>query len=152
VSLASNLHPNRGRVWAAAGLLIAANLYVLFAVLLRKRARALRRGVIFVGFVLTLVGLVGVYASANLAASHAEAMCYANAAGSGIVLTAGDAVYFGLSTLTTAGFGDIVAHSHTCRWLTTSELAVGLATLGLSVAAVAARIFEDRSPSMPPPA
>jgi hypothetical protein len=130
--------------WTAAGLLVAANLYVLFDVLLRARIRALPRGFVFAGFVLTLSAVVGAYAYADLAASHADAACYVNAAGGGMGLDAGNAIYYAMSTLTTAGFGDITAHSQACRWLTTAELAVGLTTVGLSIAAVAARIFEDR--------
>ncbi len=140
-----NTSTHIARHWIAATLLVAANLYVLFDVLLRARIRALPRGFVFAGFVLTLSALVGAYAYADLAASHANLACYAGQSGSGVTLNKGSAIYYAMSTLTTAGFGDIVAHSRAYRWLTTAELAVGLTTVGLSIAAVGARIFEDRS-------
>jgi Ion channel len=54
-----------------------------------------------------------------------------------------DAVYYALSTITTTGFGDISAHSETCRGLTVAELAIGLPAIGLSIAAVGARLFRE---------
>ncbi len=59
--IASDTRAHLMRNWTAAGLLVAANLYVLFDVLLRARIRALPRGFVFAGFVLTLSAVVGAY-------------------------------------------------------------------------------------------
>jgi hypothetical protein len=54
--------------------------------------------------------------------------------------TASDAVYVAL-WLTTAGSGEIFAHSRLCGWTDGGELSVGFALLGLTVARVYTRLF-----------
>jgi hypothetical protein len=131
------------RFEVAVAFLVAANLFVLFGVLLRKRTNVMPRPFLFAGFVLTLAALVGSYACIDLAASHAYTDCYTSGGGTALTLGRTDAVYYAISTLTTAGFGDISAHSTDCRGVTITELAIGFPVLGLAVAAVAARLFQD---------
>ncbi|HEV3319077.1 MAG TPA: potassium channel family protein [Solirubrobacteraceae bacterium] len=144
-TIVGNEHTHVTGDWIAAGLVVGGNLYVLFGVLLRRRVNALPRGLLFAGFALTLAALVGAYAYADLAASHDPAImnCYVENPSHTGGLRSIDSIYFALSTLTTAGFGDIAAHAEPCRSLTAVELAIGLLTLGLSIAAVGARIFSE---------
>jgi Ion channel len=122
---------------------IGGDLTVLFGVLLRKRTNKLPRPLLFAGFVSTVAALAGSYSYVDLVTSRALPGCYTEAGVQALVLSRMDAVYYSMSTLTTAGFGDITAHTAACRSLTAIELGVGLCVLGLAVAAVAARLFEN---------
>jgi len=63
------------------------------------------------------------------------------------VLRGSTAVYFALGTLTTAGTGQLTAHSTACRDLTAGQLGVGLPLLGLAVAGLGAKLFRELSAS-----
>jgi hypothetical protein len=134
-------HLTRDRV--AAALFIAANVRVFFGVLLKRGTNAIAQSHLFASFLLTLGSLVGTCAFADLVTARAFPGCYVEAGVSHFVLGKTDAIYYALSTLTTVGFGDITAHTTTCRSLTIIELAIGFPVLGLAVAAVAARLFES---------
>lgn len=132
------------RVWICAGVAVVTNFLYLVAVFLHPRS-PLPSWAIAAGFLFTFLALVGAYASADIAASHqvltASHPCYVSATGQGTTLSPSDAVYFTLSTVTTVGFGDIAPKSATCRWLTSSELALAFPILGLSVGGVAGRML-----------
>ncbi len=118
---------------------------VLLAILLipwRDGAK-LTAGKAFASFVLTFAALVGAYASLDLQESAHLASCFVGSAGSHVKLGQLDSIYFALTTLSTTGFGDITAHSHACRRLLVGEMSIAFPVLGLAIAGVAARIFEE---------
>lgn len=137
--------PHLTRDLVGVALMVSINLYYLFEVLLTKKSAKIPRSLIFLGFALTFAALVGAYACADLVAAHRYAGCYIETVQPHPHWSPGslDAVYYALSTLTTAGFGDITAHTRACRALTVAELGVGFPALGLSIAGVAARVFSD---------
>lgn len=141
------------RVWSSAGALLATNFVLLVAVFLHRRS-PLPSWAVAGGFLFTFLALIGAYASADLVASHETlaggaklAACYTTNSGVATTLRPVDAIYFALSTVTTAGFGDISPHSETCRWLTSGELGIGFPILGLAIGGVAGRMLAKPSPS-----
>lgn len=139
------------RAWTASALFLAVNFLLLYAVFLH-RDFPMAPWVVAVGFMFTFLALLGAYASADYAASHQIVMhnhhrelasCYTSASDKTVALHPIDAIYFTLSTVTTAGFGDIAPHSGLCRALTSAQLAIGFPMLGLSFAGVAARLFKE---------
>jgi len=125
--------------------LMALAAVVLLALLLipwRGRAK-LTAGKAFTAFVLTFAALAGAYASLDLQASAYFTSCFVGSAGKHVQLGQLDSVYFALTTLSTTGFGDITAHSHACRRLLVGEMSIAFPVLGLAIAGVAARIFEE---------
>lgn len=125
--------------------LMALAAVVLLAMLLipwRGRAK-LTAGKAFTAFVLTFAALAGAYASLDLQASAHFTSCFVGSTGRHVKLGQLDSVYFALTTLSTTGFGDITAHSHACRRLLVGEMSIAFPVLGLAIAGVAARIFEE---------
>jgi hypothetical protein len=139
-------------VWVGAGLLVAADFFLLLAVFLRTSS-PLPPWAVTTGFILTFAALVAAFASADLAAAHHHVIdahghhlladCYRNGAGVSDALAPVDAIYATLGTVTTAGAGEIVAHSASCRWMTASQLAIAFPMLGLSIGGVGARVFKQ---------
>ena len=141
--------PDLSTAWPGAGLLVAAN-FLLLVDILSHRRYPLPMYAVVGGFLITFLALVGAYARVDLAASHQLAAhthkmleCYTDSQDHKVTLTPANAIYFALATVTTTGFGDIVPHSATCRWLTSSELAFAFPILGLSIGVIAGRAIQS---------
>jgi voltage-gated potassium channel len=88
----------------------------------------------------------GVVFVASLVAYHAERLTNPEFA------TFGDAIWWGIVTLTTVGYGDIVPQTTTGRWAGVTIMVTGIAVLGLLSGSLASffRIAEtDNKPTMP---
>ncbi len=161
VLFAISVHHGSGdltKTWVSAGLVVAGNFYLLLYVFLRTSFRY-PPWAVSAGFVFTFLALIGAFASADYVAAHQYVLdahgrtlvgCYTSASGKAITLRPVDAIYFTLSTVTTAGFGDIAPSSRACRWLTSGELGIGFPLLGLAIGGVAARVFRELVPSESP--
>ena len=153
-------------VWAGAGTAVALNLVLLLFLLISPDFADLPPSELGVGWLMTFSALVAAFAATSFAASHSYGAlpptpkhgkppayvldgshhllndCYRDA---GNRMTDGmspwNAVYFALGTVTTAGSGELTAHSALCRKLTTAQLAFSFPMLGLAVAGVAVRLF-----------
>jgi hypothetical protein len=72
--------------------------------------------------------------------------CYVEPSRSGTLrptkLSLGEAMYVGVGTLTTIGWGDIAARS-SCRVMTAGELAIGFPMVSLAIAGLAAALFRE---------
>lgn len=145
-SLFKGPHPPKSEVFFDVLVAVMALLsVVLLAILLipSKRGAKLTAGKAFTSFVLTFAALVGAYASLDLQASAHFTSCFVESTGKHVKLGQLDSIYFALTTLSTTGFGDITAHSHACRRLLVGEMSLAFPILGLAIAGVAARIFEE---------
>lgn len=116
-------------------------------------------------FVFTFATLLGAYAGLDMqAVANTHGVCLVDGKEVGLISANAahpphpallidklDAIYFAITTLSTTGFGDIVAHSDTCRRLVVGEVVLGFPALGIAIAGVAARIFSGlgRGPQGP---
>ena len=91
---------------------------------------------------------VGVVVLASLVAYHAEHPSNPEFA------TVGDALWWGIVTLTTVGYGDIVPETTTGRWVAVVIMITGVAVLGLLAGSLASffRLDNGKPPDGPPPA
>jgi voltage-gated potassium channel len=90
----------------------------------------------------------GVVVVGSLVAYHAE-----HATNPGFA-TIGDALWWGIVTLTTVGYGDVVPKTETGRWAAVTIMTTGIAVLGLLAGSLASffRLDEGKpSDSSPPP-
>jgi Ion channel len=163
------------QTWGGAGMLIGANISLLLILLVNPEFGELPAWEIGAGFVMTFSALIGAYAAADFASSHSYAFiqghihdgkhiagyladgkgghhrilrdCYRdNGARMPHGLSPWNAIYAALGTVTTAGSGEITAHSALCRKVTSLELAFSFPVLGLAVAGAAVRLFKIFSP------
>ncbi len=141
---------SRAFVWIGAASIVAANFALLLLVFLRPRP--LPTWAIATGFIMTFAALVAAYASADYSSAHHHVAvhgvpvleaCYRNASGNTELLSPVAAIYASLGTITTAGAGEISAHSHACRWMTSGQLAISFPLMGLAIGGVAARVFRQ---------
>jgi voltage-gated potassium channel len=89
----------------------------------------------------------GVVVTGSLVAYHAE-----HATNPGFA-TIGDALWWGIVTLTTVGYGDIVPKTSTGRWAAVVIMITGIAVLGLLAGSLASffRLGNGTSPTDSPP-
>ena len=90
----------------------------------------------------------GVLVIGSLVAYHAEHPVNPEFA------TVGDAMWWGIVTLTTVGYGDIVPQTTTGRWVAVVIMITGIAVLGLLAGSLASffRLDNGKPPDGPPPA
>ena len=90
----------------------------------------------------------GVVVIGSLVAYHAEHPSNPEFA------TVGDALWWGIVTLTTVGYGDIVPKTTTGRWVAVVIMITGVAVLGLLAGSLASffRLDNGKPPDGPPPA
>ena len=136
---------NRPAVEILLGALALAS--VIFFVLIVVRSHDMAGGLwlAVAAFVLTFATLLGAYAGLDLqAAANDGSACLVEPNGVDLGAKGAehidklDVLYFAVTTLSTIGFGDIVAHSDTCRRLVIGEVLLGFPALGIAVAGVAA--------------
>jgi voltage-gated potassium channel len=86
---------------------------------------------------------IGILILASLVAYHAEHPTNPQFA------TVGDALWWGIVTLTTVGYGDIVPTTTTGRWAGVTIMLTGIAVLGTLAGSLASFFRLDDSPSTP---
>jgi hypothetical protein len=147
--LAAPHHHHRGYVLAIDAVVVVVSIVMLALVLVGGKSEP-DGWQALAAFAIAFVTLVGAFSDLNLIAATTSSRCLISGSGEYLKVDQLDAIYYALTTLTTTGFGDISAHTDTCRRLIVGEMLVGFPALGLAVAGVAARVFRQLNPAPAP--